>query len=78
MDIQILLYFTQTKTTICTFISLFFLNCNFFQVRNGDHFLKALPVFEKTMFEILYLKINVNYHCLAEKKTFPLIYRSLL
>ena len=55
-----------------------FLHCNFFQVRNGDHFLKALPVFEKTMFEILYLKINVNYHCLAEKKTFPLIYRSLL
>ena len=78
MDIQILLYFTQTKTTIWYIHKFIFLNCNFFQVRNGDQFLKALPVFEKTMFEILYLKINVNYHCLAEKKTFPLIYRSLL
>ena len=62
MDTQILLYFTQTTMYIHNFI---FLHCNFFQVSNGNHFLKALPVFE-----ILYLKINVNYQCLAEKRPF--------
>ena len=59
MDIQILLYFTQTTITICTFIILFFI-LYFFQVSNGDHFLKALPVFEKIMFEILYLKMSIT------------------